>query len=38
MSETVVSIEVMDALAHCCIAVMIARVYGSLEMQQINGG
>jgi hypothetical protein len=30
MSVTVVSIGMMDALAHRCIAMMIVRVYGSL--------
>jgi hypothetical protein len=38
MSETVVSIGAMDALAHRCIATMIVRVYGSLVTQRISGG
>jgi hypothetical protein len=38
MSGTVVSIQVMDSLAHRCIATMIVRVYGSLAMQWISGG
>jgi hypothetical protein len=32
MSDTVMSIGAMDALAHRCIAAMIVRVYGSLVM------
>jgi hypothetical protein len=38
MSGTVVSISVLDALAHRCIAVMIVHMYGSLATQQISGG
>ena len=38
MSGSVVSIGVMDALAHHCVAVMSVRVYGSLATQQISGG
>jgi hypothetical protein len=38
MSGSVMSIGVMDALAHHCIAAMIARVYGSLATQRISGG
>jgi hypothetical protein len=38
MSGTVVSIAVVDSLAHHCIAVMIVRVYGPLKTQQISGG
>jgi hypothetical protein len=38
MSSTVVSIRVMDALAHRCIAAMIVRVYGSLATEWISGG
>ena len=38
MSDTVVSIRAMDVLAHCYIAAMIVRVYGSLAMQRISGG
>jgi hypothetical protein len=38
MSGSVVSIGVMDALAHCCVAAMIVRVYGSLTNQRLNGG
>jgi hypothetical protein len=33
-----VSIGLIDALAHRCIAMMIVRVYGSLATQWINGG
>jgi hypothetical protein len=38
MSSTVLSIRVMDALSHHCIAAMIVRVYGSLVTQRISGG
>jgi hypothetical protein len=38
MSDIVVSIGAMDALAHCYIAMMIVRVYGSLVTQRISGG
>jgi hypothetical protein len=38
MSGSVVSIGVMDALVHRCVATMIVRVYGSLLTQRINGG
>jgi hypothetical protein len=38
MSCSVMSIGVMDALAHRCVAAMIMRVYGSLVTQRINGG
>jgi hypothetical protein len=38
MSGTVVSISAIDSLAHCCIAAMIVRVYGSLATQRISGG
>jgi hypothetical protein len=38
MFGTVVSIGVMDSLAHHCIAMMIVRVYGSLATQWISGG
>jgi hypothetical protein len=38
MSSSVVSIGAMDALVHRCVAAMIARVYGSLATQRINGG
>jgi hypothetical protein len=37
MSSSVVSIGVMDSLAHRYIATMIVRVYGSLAMQRLNG-
>jgi hypothetical protein len=38
MSGNIVSIGAMDDLAHRCIVAMIVRLYGSLAMQQINGG
>ena len=38
ISDTVVSIGAMDALAHRCIAAMIVRVYGSLVTQWISDG
>jgi hypothetical protein len=38
MSSSIVSIGVMDALVHRCVATMIVRVYGSLTTQRINGG
>ena len=38
MSNIVVSIGVIDALAHRFIAAMIVRVYGSLATQRISGG
>ena len=38
MLGMVVSVGVMDALAHQCIATIIVRVYGSLAMQRISGG
>jgi hypothetical protein len=38
MSGMVVSIELIDSLAHRCIAAMIVRVYGSLATQRISGG
>jgi hypothetical protein len=38
MSGSIVHIEAMDALLHCCIAAMIVRIYRYLETQQINGG
>jgi hypothetical protein len=38
MSGTVVSISVIDSLAHRCIAAMIVRIYGSLATQRISGG
>jgi hypothetical protein len=38
MLGPIVSIRVMDALAHRCVAAMIVRVYGSLTTQQISGG
>jgi hypothetical protein len=38
MSGSIMSIGVMDALAHHCIAAMIVRVYGSLATQRISGG
>jgi hypothetical protein len=38
MSGSIVSIVAMDALVHCCVAVMIVRVYGSLVTQRISGG
>jgi hypothetical protein len=38
MSGSVVSIGVMDALVHHCVATMVVRVYGSLATQRISGG
>jgi hypothetical protein len=38
MSGSVVSIGVMDALVHRCVAAMVVRVYGSLVTQWISGG
>jgi hypothetical protein len=38
MSGTVVSISVIDSLAHHCMAAMIVRIYGSLVTQRISGG
>jgi hypothetical protein len=38
MSGSMVSIGVMDALVHRCVAAMIVRVYGSLATQRISGG
>jgi hypothetical protein len=38
MLGSVVSIRVMDSLAHCYVAAMIVRVYGSLMTQRISGG
>jgi hypothetical protein len=38
MSGSVVSIGVMDALVHHCVAAMVVRVYGSLMTQRISGG
>jgi hypothetical protein len=38
MSRTVVSIGAIDSLVHCCIAMMIVKVYESLATQQISGG
>jgi hypothetical protein len=37
MSGSVVSIGAMDALVHCCMVVMVVRVYGSLTTHQISG-
>jgi hypothetical protein len=38
MSGSVMHIETMDNLSHQCIVAMIVRIYGSLELQWINGG
>ena len=38
MSGSIVSIRVMDALVHHCVATMMMRVYGSLATQRISGG
>jgi hypothetical protein len=38
MSGSVVSIGAMDSLVHCCMEVIIVRVYGSLVTQWISGG
>jgi hypothetical protein len=38
LSGTVVSIGVIDSLAHRCIAMMIVQIYGSLATQRISGG
>jgi len=38
ISFLVFRIETMDDLLHQCITAMIMRIYGSLVMQQINGG
>jgi hypothetical protein len=38
MSGSMVSIDVMDALVHRFVAVMVVRVYGSLVTQGISGG
>jgi hypothetical protein len=38
ISGTVVSIGVIESLAHSCIATMIVRIYGSLVTQWISGG
>jgi hypothetical protein len=37
MLGSVVSIGVMDALVHHCVAAMVVRVYGSLMTQRISG-
>jgi hypothetical protein len=38
MPGLVVWIGVMDTLVHCCIAVMIVRIYRSLATHWISGG
>jgi hypothetical protein len=38
MSGTVVSISVIDSLAHCCITTMIVHICGPLVTQWISGG